>query len=190
MGSVETDMNWSGSLSNHENLILYEGLPYQGPLRNTVGREFFNFLFTDPPHRKPRRVWRQSSYLKDRVETIPVFYLNTMIFMVREWTRSVHARFYRAHFLWSLFFGSLQFYEGNAGITRISKMDLMLPCNRIRCMSPHLKGYSRRGSSEENWGVKKELTEFIPSGTFAVDNHTQHNQNHCNYANNNKHCTV
>jgi hypothetical protein len=69
-------------------------------------------------------------------------------------------------------------------------MDLMLPCNRIRCMWPHLKGYSRGGSSEENWEVKKELTEFIPSGTFAVDNHTHHNQNHCNYANNNEHRTV
>jgi len=49
-GSGETGMNRSGSLSNHENLTLFEGLPPQGLSLGTAGREFFfNFLFTDPP---------------------------------------------------------------------------------------------------------------------------------------------
>jgi len=53
-GSGETGMNRSGSLTNHENLPLYEGLPSQGLFRGTAGWEFFfNFLFTDPPRGRP-----------------------------------------------------------------------------------------------------------------------------------------
>ena len=65
-------MNRFGSNPIHANLTLYEVLPLQGFSEARRAGSFFNFLFTDPPHRKPRRGRRQSSYLKDRVETIPV----------------------------------------------------------------------------------------------------------------------
>ena len=43
-------MNRFGSHLNHENLILYEGLPLQGLSEARRGTEFFlNFLVIDPP---------------------------------------------------------------------------------------------------------------------------------------------
>jgi hypothetical protein len=46
-------MNRLGSLSNHENLTLYEGLPPQGLSEARRAGSFFNFLFTDPPRGRP-----------------------------------------------------------------------------------------------------------------------------------------
>jgi hypothetical protein len=42
---------------------------------------FFEFLVTDPPHRKPRLGRRHSSYLMDRVVTIHALYLNNTTFI-------------------------------------------------------------------------------------------------------------
>jgi len=73
-------MNRLGSLTIHENLTLYEGLPPQG-LSELRRAGSFNFSFTDPPHREPLQGRRQSSCLRERVAEIPVLYLNTMIFL-------------------------------------------------------------------------------------------------------------
>ena len=78
---VETAMNRFGSHLNHENLILYEGLPHQG-LSETAGQGVFIKFFG---HRSatgaPRRGWRHSSYQMDRVKIISASYLNNTIFM-------------------------------------------------------------------------------------------------------------
>jgi len=47
-------MNRFGSHLNHENLILYEGLPPYGLSEAQRVREFFlNFLVIDPPQERP-----------------------------------------------------------------------------------------------------------------------------------------
>ena len=75
-------MNRFGSHLNHENLILYEGLPPQGLSEARRGREFFFKFFG---HRSATgatcRGWRYSSYQMDRVIIISASYLNNTIFM-------------------------------------------------------------------------------------------------------------
>ena len=53
MALFETDMNRVGSQPNHENRHLYDGSQPQGLFRGTAGREFFEFLVTDPPRGRP-----------------------------------------------------------------------------------------------------------------------------------------
>jgi len=79
--SVEKDMKGFSSPLIHENCPLYEGPPPQSLSEARREGNFLNFLVTDLPHRKPRRGRRQSSYMIDRVVTIPASYLNTTIFI-------------------------------------------------------------------------------------------------------------
>ena len=75
-------MNRFGSHLNHENLILYEGLPPQGLFRGTAGQGvFFKFFGHRSATGAPRRGWRHSSYQRDRVIIISASYLKNTIFM-------------------------------------------------------------------------------------------------------------
>ena len=79
--SGETDMNRFGSHQNHENLILYEGLPHQGLSEARRAGSFFWILSHRTATGAPHRGWRHSSYQMDKVVTIPAEYLNTTIFI-------------------------------------------------------------------------------------------------------------
>jgi hypothetical protein len=69
-------MNRFRSHPNHEHRPLYEGpLPW-GLSEARRTKSFFKFLVTDPPRGR-----RQSSYLIDRVVTIPATYLNITSFV-------------------------------------------------------------------------------------------------------------
>ena len=76
-GSGEKGMNGSDSLSNHENLTLFEGLPPQGLSEARRTGSFFGRQSAAGATRRGR--WH-SSHQRKRVLTIPASNLNTMIF--------------------------------------------------------------------------------------------------------------
>jgi len=51
----ETDMNQYGSHQNNENRSLYDGLPPQGFIKGTAGREFFIFILWRKPFFRDKR---------------------------------------------------------------------------------------------------------------------------------------
>ena len=77
---VETDMNGS-SHPDHENLLHTIDSRLRASLEARRGRELFWILLTDPPWGASLRGRRQSSYLRERVVSIPVSYLNKTFFM-------------------------------------------------------------------------------------------------------------
>jgi hypothetical protein len=77
-GSGETGMNRFGSLSNHENITLYEGLP---PQSLSEARRAGSFLIFYSPIRRGGVPSGAAAIIVHKMETIPAFYLNTMIFM-------------------------------------------------------------------------------------------------------------
>ena len=87
--SGEPDTNLRGSFLNHENLILYEGLPPQGLSEARRGREFF--LSHRSATGAPRRGWRHSSCQMDRVIIISASYLNNTIFMGNTQFQPIHS---------------------------------------------------------------------------------------------------
>jgi hypothetical protein len=78
--TLETGMNRLGSLSNHENLLHTIDSRFRASARHGGAGSCFEFA-----HRSAAgaslRGRRQSSYLRKRVVTIPVSYLNKTIFM-------------------------------------------------------------------------------------------------------------
>jgi hypothetical protein len=88
--SVEKDMKRFGSHPYHEKCPLYEGPPPQGLTKAQRGGSFLNFSHRSAAQEAPTGR-RQSSYMMDRVVTIPASYLNTTIFLGNHWKNQNNA---------------------------------------------------------------------------------------------------
>jgi hypothetical protein len=78
--------------------------------------------------------------------------------------------------------------KANAWHTKLTPIKCKGMIRVVFLKNPGKRTFTERMNGKN--GFKEELTEFIPSGAFAVDNYPHHNQNDRDYTQNNKHCAV